>query len=58
MTTIEELAASRIAKLQAEREQNRRDFPLMASYLKALERFNPRAIFAEENGRRVGKVPQ
>ena len=30
----------------------------MASYLKLLERFSPRAIFAEENGRRVGKVPQ
>ena len=42
----------------ANAENNRRDFPLMASYLKALERFSPRAIFAEENGRRVGKVPQ
>lgn len=56
MTTIEELAASRIAKLQAEREQNRRDFPLMASYLKLLERFNPRAIWAEENGKRIGRI--
>lgn len=55
MTTIEELAESRIAKIQAEREQNRRDFPLMASYLKLLERFSPRAIFAEENGRRIGR---
>ena len=42
----------------ANAENNRRDFPLMASYLKLLERFSPRAIFAEENGRRVGKVPQ
>ena len=54
--------AGKVAKIvrdmQAEREQNRRDFPLMASYLKLLERFSPRAIFAEENGRRVGKVPQ
>lgn len=54
--------AGKVAKIvrdmQAEREQNRRDFPQMASYLKLLERFNPRAIFAEENGRRVGKVPQ
>jgi hypothetical protein len=41
--------------MQAEREQNRRDFPQMASYMKALERFNPRAIFAEENGRRIGR---
>ena len=44
-----------VRDMQAEREQNRRDFPLMASYLKLLERFNPRAIFAEENGRRVGR---
>lgn len=54
--------AGKVAKIvrdmQAEREQNRRDFPLMASYLKLLERFNPRAIWAEENGRRIGKVPQ
>ena len=51
--------AGKVAKIvrdmQAEREQNRRDFPLMASYLKLLERFNPRAIFAEENGRRIGR---
>ena len=44
-----------VRDLQAEKEQNRRDFPLMASYLKLLERFNPRAIFAEENGRRIGR---
>ncbi len=47
-----------VRDMQTVREQNRRDFPLMASYLKLLERFSPRAIFAEENGRRVGKVPQ
>lgn len=54
--------AGKVAKIvrdmQAEREQNRRDFPQMASYLKLLERFNPRAIWAEENGKRIGKVPQ
>ena len=52
--------AGKVAKIvrdmQAEREQNRRDFPLMASYLKLLERFNPRAIWAEENGKRIGRV--
>jgi len=51
--------AGKVAKIvrdmQAEREQNRRDFPLMASCLKLLERFSPRAIFAEENGRRIGR---
>ena len=40
---------------EAKAERNRRDFPLMASYMKLLERFNPRAIWAEENGRRVGR---
>ena len=44
-----------VRDMQAERERNRRYFPLMASYLKLLERFNPRAIFAEENGRRIGR---
>ena len=44
-----------VRDMQTVREQNRRDFPLMASYLKLLERFNPRAIFAEENGRRIGR---
>ena len=58
MIDLEALAASQMAKKADQREQNRRDFPLMASYLKLLERFSPRAIFAEENGRRVGKVPQ
>lgn len=41
--------------VEAKREQNRRDFPMMAEYLKILERFNPRAIWAEENGRSIGK---
>ena len=58
MIDLEALAASQMAKKADQREQNRRDFPLMASYLKLLERFSPRAIFAEENGRSVGKVPQ
>lgn len=45
-----------VRDMQAEREQNRRDFPQMASYLKLLERFNPRAIWAEENGKRIGRI--
>ena len=46
-----------VRDLQAEKEQNRKDFPLMASYLQVLERFTPRAIWAEENGKRIGRVP-
>lgn len=45
-----------VRDMQAEREQNRRDFPQMASYLKLLERFNPRAIWAEESGKRIGRI--
>ncbi len=48
--------AAIVRDMQAEREQNRRDFPQMASYLKLLERFNPRAIWAEENGKRIGRI--
>ena len=56
MIDLDELAAAQMAKKADQREQNRRDFPLMASYLKLLERFNPRAIWAEENGKRIGRV--
>ena len=40
---------------EAHAENNRRDFPLMHSYLQALAIFSPRAIFAEENGRMIGR---
>ena len=46
-----------VRDLQAEKEQNRKDFPEMAKNLKLLERFTPRAIWAEENGKRIGRVP-
>ena len=51
-----------VRDLQAEKEQNRRDFPLSLTYVDALERVNPseeksrpRLIWAEENGRRIGR---
>ena len=47
-----------VRDMQDERERNRRDFPLMASYLQKLAIFSPRAIWAEENGRTIGRVPQ
>ena len=55
--TMAELAQSQIAKREAKAEQNRRDFPLMASCLKLLERFNPRAVWAEEHGGTIGRKP-
>lgn len=42
---------------EAHRENNRRDFPGMARAMKLLERFNPRVIWAEENGKRIGRKP-
>ena len=52
--------AGKVAKIvrdmQAEREQNRRDFPLMAEYLDKLAIFTPRAVWAEENGKRIGRI--
>lgn len=58
MTTIEELAASRVAKLQAEKERNRADFPQTYNLLTIFKAANPRAIYAEENGKRIGRVPE
>ena len=56
--TMAELAQSQIAKREAKAEQNRRNFPLMAEYLDKLAIFTPRAIWAEENGRKIGRVPE
>ena len=47
-----------VRDMQAERERNRRNFPLMAEYLKLLDRFNPRAVWAEEGNRTIGRIPQ
>ena len=53
--------AGKVAKIvrdmQAERERNRKDFPLMASYLDKLAIFTPRAVWAEEHGRTIGRKP-
>mgnify|MGYP007071637026 CR=1 FL=1 len=40
----------------ANAENNRRDFPLMAEYLDKLAIFTPRAVWAEENGKRIGRI--
>ncbi len=55
--TMAELAQSQIAKRDAKAEQNRRDFPLMAEYLDKLAIFTPRAVWAEEHGRTIGRKP-
>lgn len=55
MIELETLAAAQMAKKADEREQNRRDFPNAASVMDALAIFKPRLIWAEENGRRIGR---
>ncbi len=55
--TMAELAQSQIAKREAKAEQNRRDFPLMAEYLDKLAIFTPRAVWADEHGRTIGRKP-
>jgi len=57
MIDLEELAAAQMAKKADQREQNRRDFPLMAEYLDKLAIFTPRAVWAEEHGRTIGRKP-
>lgn len=37
---------------------NRRDFTAMAEALIVFAEFSPRPIYAEENGRSIGKKPQ
>jgi len=43
---------------EAKAEQNRRDFPGMAKMLDQFKAANPRAIWCEENGKRIGRVPE
>lgn len=57
MIDLEELAAAQMAKKADQREQNRRNFPLMAEYLDKLAIFTPRAVWAEEHGRTIGRKP-
>lgn len=40
---------------EAHKDNNRRDFPNAASVMDALAIFKPRLIWAEENGRRIGR---
>lgn len=47
-----------VRDLQAEKERNRRDFPQTYNLLTIFKAANPRAIYAEENGRKIGRVPE
>lgn len=59
------LAASQVAKREAARKRNREDFPFAAELMDAfsvgfndgLPPFAPKLIYAEQNGRHIGKPP-
>ena len=52
------LAASQIAKRAAARTRNREAFPYAAELMDLCAEFQPKLIYAEENGRSIGKKPQ
>lgn len=43
---------------EAKAEQNRADFPQTYNLLTIFKAAHPRAIYAEENGKRIGRVPE
>ena len=55
--TMREFAETQASKLERERAQNRANFPGAGRVMDALAQFKPRLIYAEENGRTIGRVP-
>lgn len=63
MSDLIDMIAHDKVKLAAQREQNRRDFPLATAAMDSLNRefndgmppFNARVIYASENGKTVGR---
>lgn len=51
------MAASQIAKREAARTRNREQFPYAAELMDQFAEFDPKLIYAEENGRSIGKRP-
>lgn len=51
------MAASQIAKREAARNRNREQFPYAAELMDQFAEFDPKLIYAEENGRSIGKKP-
>ncbi len=51
------LAASQVAKREASRTENRKNFTAAAEAMDLFAEFNPRVIYAEENGKTIGRKP-
>jgi len=47
-----------VRDMQAERDRNRRDFPETFRLLTLFKAASPRAIWAEEGTKRIGRVPE
>jgi hypothetical protein len=60
MTTddVQDLIRKRIAAREVEAAENRKNFTAMAEALDLFAEFNPKPIYAEENGRSIGRKPQ
>lgn len=46
------------ARVKSERQRNRERMPIVAGWMDALADFQPRVIWASENGHVVGKPPE
>lgn len=51
------MAASQIAKREVARTRNREQFPYAAELMDQFAEFDPKLIYAEEDGRSIGKRP-
>lgn len=59
--TMAELAQTQIAKREAKAERNRRDFPKGTKFLMYFRKHfgeSVRAVYFEENGKRIGRFPE
>ncbi|HVI55461.1 MAG TPA: hypothetical protein VM621_10460 [Luteibacter sp.] len=59
MTTddVQALIRKRMAAREVEAAENRKNFTAMAEALVLFAEFKPKPIYAEENGRSIGKKP-
>lgn len=53
-----DLAGKALADRERQRTENRRNFPLAAEMMEMFAEFNPRIVYAEENGKSIGKKPE
>ena len=51
------LAAAQVSRREDAKKRNREDFPFAAELADLLAEFQPKLIYAEQNGRTIGKRP-